>query len=328
MGKKDTITKKYTENNEIFADVFNFYLYNGQRIIHPEQLHELDTAALAVPYGADGKNTPVQKERDALRQLAAKMDAAMIYLILGLEDQSDIHYAMPVKDMLYDALNYAKQVEAAAGLHRKRKDFKGHTKGEYLSGFHKEDKLIPVITLVLCFTPEEWDAPKSLYDMMNTKDAHILSFVNDYKINLLSPAALRDDEFEQFHTSLKQVLSYIKYSKQEDKLEELVKKDSGFSHLEREAAEVIEICTGADIRQLEEGKEEIDMCQAIIDMKKHSFERGMKLGKANGIISIALDFSCSNEEIIAALQKKLDITTEQAQEYLEDFYKENIEETV
>jgi hypothetical protein len=208
------------------------------------------------------------------------------------------------------------------GKSRERKDFKGHTRGEYLSSFHKEDRLMPVITLVLCFTPEERDAPKSLYDMLNTTDRHILSFVNDYKINLISPAALRDEEFGHFHTSMRQVLSYIKYSKQAEKLEELVKKDRGFSHLDREAAEVIGICTGADIK-VDEGKETVDMCQAIVDMKRHSFEDGMKRG-ANGIISAFLDFSYADEQIIAALQKNLNVTAEQAQEYLEDFYKEHL----
>jgi hypothetical protein len=326
MGKKDTITKKYTGNNEIFADVFNFYLYGGKSRIHPGQLHELDTSVLALPYGTDGAKMPVQKERDLLRYLAAKTDTYAAYLLLGLENQSEIHYAMPVKNMTYDALNYAKQVEETAKLHRKKKDFKGHSRGEYLSGFYKEDKLIPVITLVLCFTPEEWDAPKSLHAMMNIEDRRILSFVNDYKINLLSPAALKDEEFEYFHTSLKQVLSYIKYSKQEARLEELVKGDPEFSHLDREAAEVIGVCTGTDI-QIAEGKETIDMCQAIVDMKKHSFERGMERGKANGIIMFALDLAYANEEIMTALQKNLNITAEQAQEYLDDFYEEKEGET-
>ena len=38
--------------------------------------------------------------------------------------------------MVYDALEYAGQVRKAASSHRKAKDAKEHSAGEYLSGFY------------------------------------------------------------------------------------------------------------------------------------------------------------------------------------------------
>ena len=32
MGKQDLLAKKYMSDNEKFADVFNYYLYNGSRL--------------------------------------------------------------------------------------------------------------------------------------------------------------------------------------------------------------------------------------------------------------------------------------------------------
>lgn len=59
-----------------------------------------------------------------------------------------IHYAMPVRNMIYDALQYGKQVADTAANHRKNdKSFRKRTSGEYLSGFYKEDVLKPVVTL-------------------------------------------------------------------------------------------------------------------------------------------------------------------------------------
>ena len=40
MGKQDLLAKKYMSDNEKFADVFNYYLYNGKQVIKPENLHE------------------------------------------------------------------------------------------------------------------------------------------------------------------------------------------------------------------------------------------------------------------------------------------------
>ena len=96
-------------------------------------------------------------------------------------------------DQTYDALQYAAQVEEAARSHRdKGKEETSYvpTGAEYLSGFYKTDRLVPVITLVVSFTPQAWDAPMSLHDLFlpALRDTQILSFVPDYRINLLSPA--------------------------------------------------------------------------------------------------------------------------------------------
>ena len=41
-------------------------------------------------------------------------DGKTKYVLYGVENQTDIHYAMAVKNHLYDALEYAGQVEEAA----------------------------------------------------------------------------------------------------------------------------------------------------------------------------------------------------------------------
>ena len=43
MGVKDTVTKDYMNDPRIFADAFNFFLYNGRQVILPEKLHSIDT---------------------------------------------------------------------------------------------------------------------------------------------------------------------------------------------------------------------------------------------------------------------------------------------
>ena len=40
MGKQDLLAKKYMSDNEKFADVFNYYLYNGKQVIKSENLKE------------------------------------------------------------------------------------------------------------------------------------------------------------------------------------------------------------------------------------------------------------------------------------------------
>ncbi len=77
-------------------------------------------------------------------------------MLLGIENQTEVHYAMPVRNMLYDAMQYNQQVADTAAKHKEEKSRRDKQKqkisnAEFLSGFHKDDKLIPVITLVLFF---------------------------------------------------------------------------------------------------------------------------------------------------------------------------------
>ena len=51
---------------------------------------------------------------------------------------------------------------------------------------------------------------------------------------------------------------------------------------------------------------------------------GVAKGKAYGIIKFTLSLGYSDENILSALQKTLDIDTEQAKEYLSRYYEENI----
>lgn len=56
MSEKDSVTKQYMQNAEIFADAFNYLVYNGEQVIKPENLHEMDTTAIVLPYGDDNES--------------------------------------------------------------------------------------------------------------------------------------------------------------------------------------------------------------------------------------------------------------------------------
>ena len=98
MGKIDIITKEYMENPVVFADAFNQFLYHGEQKIDPALLTELDTTGIVVPYGASGASVPEQKYRDVLKLLYAMTDGRTAYCVMGIENQAEIHYALPVRN--------------------------------------------------------------------------------------------------------------------------------------------------------------------------------------------------------------------------------------
>ncbi len=296
MAAKDTVTKDYIKDAKVFADAFNYLMFEGNPVIDPSKLHEMDAAEIGMPYGEGKTRATVQKFRDGLKYVTAMEDDNGAYLLLGIENQSEIHYAMAVKNMVYDALQYASQVEKAAKSHRDRGKRKGAQKaetasaektgirpeaGEYLSGFYKGDRLLPVVTLVLLFNPEPWDAPMSIHDMLSVKDPKILSFVPDYRINLIAPAQIRAEDMDRFRSSLREVLLYIKYSKDREQLNHLLETDPQFRNLDIEAAVVINTVTNSRLK-FDRKEKMIDMCQAVADMRREERQEGRQEGRREG----------------------------------------------
>lgn len=283
MGKKDTVTKKYMEDNATFADVFNFLIYDGRQVIKPEQLKAVDTTEVALPYGGKNQLVPIQKLRDVAKLVVAMEDENAAYCLLAVENQSEIHEAMPPKNMLYDALDYVTQVEDIAKAHLENGD-KPRTSSNYLSGFYRSDKLLPVITLTLYFGASKWDAPKSIHEMLSVQNEELLRFVPDYRINLISPADIADEDFSKFHTELSLVLKYIKYSKNKKKLRQIVQEDSAFTTVSRRTADMIKIVTESNHLHYNDGEERVNMCEAIEGIRNDALAEGKAEGREEGRI--------------------------------------------
>ena len=96
------------------------------------------------------------------------------------------------------------------------------TDGKFLSGFWRTDRLIPVITLVIYFGSEDWDAPLSLKKMYSSTNDVILAHAPDYHVNLIAPKEMSDGEIDEFHSNLREVMLYIKYSKDRSMLDKII----------------------------------------------------------------------------------------------------------
>ncbi len=197
-----------------------------------------------------------------------------IFVLLGVENQSEIHYAMPVKNMVYDAMEYSTQVNEAARFHRNAKDYASGA--EFLSGFRKEDKLTPVITLTLYWGADKWDAPRTLHEMMNDKYKAVLKYVDDYHLHLIIPNEITD--FSRFRTSLGEVLEFIKASDSEEMMMKVINDNPKFKNLENEAISAINVFTGTNIPLNSKGGK-TDMCKAWEEHRNSGIKEGRKEGK-------------------------------------------------
>ena len=310
MGALDTEGKVYLSNNRIFADAFNYLMYDGEEVIKAENLKELDTTQIAIPYGNNAR-VPVQKYRDLLKLWNAMTDDDMIYVILGGELQGNIHYGMPVKDGLYDMIGYSNQIEEARRSYRERKGKSDDgvnlsveegtikiklTSDEFLSGFHKGDKLIPIVTAVVYLGAKPWDGPTSLYDMMDIRDERIRRFVPNYWINLISPADMSDDEFDKFNTDFGFAMQVVKHQKEDA---DRIIGATNHRRIDRDTALFLNKAVNLGL-EFDEKEDTIDMCE--------SMEKRYKKEKITGAIEILKEDGKSDEDIITRIVQKYQVT--------------------
>ena len=201
--KPDSADKVYWRQNETFADLFNAYLYNGEQVIKSEELEELDTDASDVVEIGEVKES-VKGARDVIK--IAKKYNGVEYVLLAIENQEGIHYAMPIRVMGYDHYSYNKQYNDRKNYYKTNgislKD------DEFISGIRKTDKFLPVITLVLYHGEKDWDGPRSLYDMLVIPD-RIKNFVGNYPINIIQ---MKDNDLvlhNQYNVDLFKIMSII-----------------------------------------------------------------------------------------------------------------------
>ena len=74
MGEFDKKTAEYIKRPEVFADLFNVFMYDGRFVIKPEDLRELDSRAFAAPFGGDGVMLQENRFRDVLKKTVIMED--------------------------------------------------------------------------------------------------------------------------------------------------------------------------------------------------------------------------------------------------------------
>lgn len=276
LGKTDTCTKVYISNPRIFADAFNYYFFHGKQVVKPEELTVQDVTEISLPYeGEKGLGVPIQKFRDVMKLWTVMTSSDATYMLLGIENQKNVHYAMPIRNMLYDALNYASQVEDMGKIHRELKDANSD---EFLSGFKKTDKVKPVFTLVIYWGTKEWDGPRSLYEMLDVKEdmrEFIKEYANDYKLHIIVPNEI--ENFEQFATDLGHCFRYIRSSGQKEQLKKLIEEYGDiYSDFDKISGYLLESVTNTKLPKSVQKEDSVNMCKAIEEMIEEANEIVLK----------------------------------------------------
>ena len=288
MGKADVAVNRWLEDNERFASLCNGVVFGGQQVIKPEELENLDRETDILLADKGGKTKGMERRRDIIKRWKKGADLA----ILACESQDKIHYAMPVRCMLYDGVTYTDQIRELRrryGKNRKEKESQSLTAEEYLSGFRKDDVIYPVITLVFYYNEKKWDGAVDLYGMFaDDGDREITDALRkcipNYRMNLIDAGHMEEVYLKKFSEDLQQVLGMLKYRKQKRELQKYIQKNEAyFSSVDVETYQAL--CSFLNmekgLKEVEalQKEEKINMCQAMEEWYQDAVEEGITLAK-------------------------------------------------
>ena len=186
---------------------------------------------------------------------------------------------------------------------------------EYLSRMKRNDKFMPVITVVVYYGERPWDGATTLHGMLHISK-EVAKYVNDYKMLLV--------EARQNNLTLHNINNVDLFHL----LEILLDKSKTVNEARNKAIEyarehlvdksVVMTVAGATNCRIDynalDRKGETDMCTV--------FEETWAEGKAEGIIEIGFEIGLSENEILEKLQNMLNVSLQAAQEYIEMFRKQ------
>lgn len=299
MGKRDIQTSDYFEDNNFFADIVNGFLFNGEPVIEADKLREADTEQR---YG--GSKAKKKTSRDNVK----KYYGDTLLCLYVLEHQQKVDYHMVIRNMLTEAMEYNRQWKEKQRRHRAEKDLKDAD--EFLSGMHRDEKFIPVVTIVVYYGQKKWDAATSLHEILEfgEKEKALKKYVEDYHIHVFDYHDY--DSFEMFQTELNQVFSFLKCSFDKKTLREMIaNRQEEYYNISDEAFELISTLTNSsellDIREYrnrEQGGK--DMCKALQEIREEGardllkLKIQKKLNKGKTVAEIADDL----EEEISSIE--------------------------
>lgn len=263
MAEKDIAEKKLLDYADVFADIVNVSLFDGEHIIEEQDL--ADALPRSV-YKLDGKVH--EQERDVAKFW--KKNQLRISLI-GLENQSEAESDMPMRVIGYDGAAYRAELNA---------DKKGQPQERY-----------PVVTLVLYFGYKtHWDKARRLKECFDIP-ASLEPFVNDYPLHIIEVAWLSDETIAKFQSDFKFVADYFSQMRKDETYDPM---PDEIQHV-RETLDLLSALSG-DKRFWESGKdvkkgEKFTMRSVALDKieargRKEGEERGRKEGIAAATMKI------------------------------------------
>lgn len=222
--QKDTSAKVLESKNDVFADIFNHLLFadNEELKINPDFLEDEPTESFYTDLDGNTRNL----FRDILKKYLSEQQ--LVLVSLGLENEASVERPMPIRVMGYAYTHYKKQLDEykqnKKSLLKLRKAAQTKAEIDFVENALAElgeFKLVPTLTLVLCFDDKEWEQPRTLSGLADGNP--YTKYMQDYGITVINMKHLPQDIRNQFTSDFRYIANVLCEGKilDEDKAKEL-----------------------------------------------------------------------------------------------------------
>lgn len=269
VGKKDIGLKTYLRDTARYADLWNGGVFQGRQIVKAEELREASPVHVRSEH-----DEAMERQGDLVMKQYCN---GQRFVVLALENQEKTDYAMPVRVMIQEALEYDRQLREIRRENERR--YKAYQEGndstacrefyqdegEFLYKVRSADRLLPVVTLVVYWGEQPWKGPKSLHEMicfddMNTEMEQALKkLLPEYPLHFLDVSSFC--HFEYFRTELGPLLEIFQKRNSRESVRRYFEAGDRHRQMDDESWSLLEQLTGSkslekQFRQRSERKRE------------------------------------------------------------------------
>ncbi len=248
MKEKNVAKKQLEEYPDVFADIVNVFLFNGDLIVKPEELENIPIPSHLTRDNREHQVTQIWKK------------GHIQFSYLAFERPVNFSKYIPFRSMEYDGVIY----------------------GDALKKAEKPSDFYPVVNLVLYFGFEyRWKAPLSLQGCFKIPK-QLTSYLSDYKTNLFEVAWLEEETISKFQSDFRFIVDYYTQARKNNYWEPIY----GEADHINEVFELLADVTDDErfLIVLEEPRlgGNSTMPSIILDRIEH---RGMMMGRDDGLIT-------------------------------------------
>lgn len=242
----------------------------------------------------------------------------------GIELEAESDFGMPERVMLYDVSEYENQIKERDKKHCDNHEYSSFM--EKKSRMKKEDRLVPISTLVLYLGEGKWKGPKSISEMSQIPpEMRLEKILQDYHIQVIEADNVNPEDYT---TDLKEFFKALQNRNNKEKLKVLFE-TAEFQSLSRDAELAIAANLNLQEMIVKMEKEEVTMCRAFQELMTEQEEKGIEKGIIAGmkaLIETCKEFGASKEDTREKIVVKMQVGPEQAKEYVDLYWNEGVQE--
>ncbi len=252
MGQKDLAAKRFERSPEVFADIINALVFEGEQVVLPKDLQPAPTESLypAASGKLRGQYNDVSKY---------EMQNGRIAIQYTLENQSRPDYRILLRKAGYEGAIYRQQYDG---------------KDTY-----------PAITLVLYWGEPAWNSSSDLYKFFRRKKIHRLArkYIDNVCLHMYSMRRLPQEIRRRFRSDMKVVADYLAEGKgYEPADQEIVDIDGTLRMLYALTGDADFINNIGMMQERQRRGGRVTMCEVVDKFVQRGREQGIKEGIKEG----------------------------------------------